>query len=77
MRAIYYQIDGDNNLFSTLRNAKDHIHFAYTDNEKLRYFGKEICYISGVGRDGESVSLTEIKVDENGRESYGRTFKTR
>ena len=75
MRAVIYIIDGENEVFKTLRDAKYHIWFAYTPDERIRYFGKEPCYICGIGSHDEIVSLTEIKVDENGRESFGKTYR--
>lgn len=75
MRAVIYRIDGENEGFRTLRDAKYHIWGAYTPNERVKYFGKEPCYICGIGRHDEIVSLTEIKVDENGRESFGKTYR--
>lgn len=76
MRATYYIIDGENYEFKSLREAKWHIHFAYTSNERIKYFGKEPSYICGInGRTEEVVSITEIKVDDNGKESFGKTTR--
>lgn len=77
MRATTYRIDGENEGFKTLRAAKYHIYGAYTPNERIKYFGKEPCYILGIGNHDEIVSLTEIKVDKNGRESFGKTYRYR
>lgn len=74
-KAIYYQIDGNNEEFKTLRDAKYHIWVAYTPNERIKYFGKEPSYICGIDRNEEVVSITEIKIDDSGKESFGRTMK--
>lgn len=73
-KAATYRIDGENQVFSTLKDAKYHIYFAYTDNERIRHFGKEPCYIEGLDCNGDPVSITEIRVSESGKESFGRTM---
>lgn len=76
MRATIYRVDGENQAFKTLREAKWHVHFAYTNNERIRWFGKEPSYIYGINKASEEVvSLIEIRVDENGRETFGRAIK--
>ena len=67
----YYSIDGDNNVFPTLREAKWHCSFAYTPRERVRYL-QDTC-ITKVVKD-EVVSYTRIKVSESGALSYGRTL---
>ena len=74
-KAVMYRIDGENETFSTLKDAKYHIWFAYTNNERIRYFGKEPSYIVGIDRKDEIVSITEIKVDDKGKESFGKTMR--
>lgn len=74
-KAVQYRIDGENEAFDTLKDAKYHIWFAYTDNERIRYFGKEPSYILGIDREGEIVSITEIKVNNKGKESFGKTMR--
>ncbi len=66
----YYQIDGDNNLFATLRDAKHHIYVAYTERERVKYL--QGCYISCV-RNEEVVSVTPIHIDAEGGYSFGKT----
>lgn len=68
----YYQIDGDNNLFSTLHDAKRHVSVAYTERERLKYLqGSVICYVvRGVVR-----SFTPIIIDEVGGYRFGKTRK--
>ena len=76
MRADYYMIDGVNDVFESLRDAKYHIYFAYTPNERIRYFGDDCSYICGVNAKSEEiVTTTLIKVDHKGREAFGRTTK--
>jgi hypothetical protein len=76
MRANYYIIDGINERFDTLGDAKYHIWFAYTPNERIKYFGDDCSYICGINaRTEELVSLTLIKISETGDETFGRTIK--
>lgn len=67
-----YQIDGDNNRFNTLRDAKHHIYVAYTAREAVKYLtGAVIACVRG-----EHVhTLTPIMVSNEGRVSFGRTKK--
>ena len=71
-RKSTYRIDGDNNLFATLREAKHHIYVAYTAREAVKYLtGAVIACVRG-----EHVhTLTPIMVSDEGRVSYGRTRK--
>lgn len=69
----YYVIDGCNESFRTLSDAKYYISFAYTSNERIKYFGKDTCYILGIDSRDEVRTITEIKIDDNGRESFGKT----
>lgn len=68
----YYQIDGDNNTFPTLRDAKWHCIIAYTPKERLRYLN-DTC-ITKVVKD-EVATYTPVRVSEGGKLSYGRTVK--
>lgn len=57
-----YTIDGCNEMFLTLQEAKKYI--------------KELTDTCIVGwKDGEVHSLTAIRVNKNGKVSYGRTVK--
>lgn len=67
-----YYIDGENQYFDTLADAKYHVGMAYTAKERVKYLNG--CYIVGV-KNGEDFSATEIRVDENGNYSFGRTTK--
>lgn len=58
--------------FSTWQEAKKHIWLAYTPKECI----KELTDTCIVGwKDGEVHSLTAIRVNKNGKVSYGRTVK--
>lgn len=68
----YWTIDGDNNIFRTLRDAKHHIWIAYTPNECKKYLnGCMICRHIG----GEIVSSVTIRVNEEGKVTYSRVKK--
>lgn len=68
----YWQIDGDNNIFRTLRDAKHHIWNAYTLNECKKYLNNcNICRFVG----GEIVSSVTIRVSEKGEVTYSRAKK--
>lgn len=68
---IYYQIDGDNNTFRTLKAAKDHIWIAYTQNERLKYLrGTSITKVVN----DEAVTVTPIIVTTDSY-SFGKTIK--
>ena len=68
----YYQIDGDNNQFSTLSEAKNHVYVAYTENERLKYL--QHCDICGVVNE-EVVSITPIIINEAGGFRFGKTCR--
>lgn len=68
----YYQIDGENEQFKILHDAKHHVWIAYTPKERIRELtGTCINHV----RNGDVVSITPIYVDENGSYSFGRTIK--
>ena len=68
---IYYRIDGDNNVFRTLRDAKHHVWIAYTPNERLKYL-QGSCIVKFIN--DEAATLTPIIVNENGY-TFGKTIK--
>lgn len=71
-RKSTYRIDGDNNMFDTLREAKHHIYVAYTAREAVKYLtGAVIALV----RDEEMVTITPVLVTDDGRVSFGRTKK--
>lgn len=67
-----YYIYGENQMFDTLSAAKYHIDIAYTAKERIKYL--QGCQIVGVKND-ETVTTTEIRIDEEGGFSFGRTIK--
>lgn len=68
----YYQIEGDNYLFRSLRAAKHHVWVAYTQAERLKYLsGTEIVRIENE----EVVTRTPIVVTTDGY-SFGKTIRT-
>lgn len=67
----YYQIDGDNNQFRSLRSAKHHIWIAYTQKERLKYLnGSSIVKVVN----DEAVTMTPIFVTADGY-SFGKTVR--
>lgn len=68
-----YRIDGVNERFRTLRAAKYHIWIAYTQEERLKYFGRDQSYIVKVVND-EAVTMTPIVVTADGY-SFGKTVR--
>lgn len=67
----YYQIDGDDNIFRSLRNAKHHVWIAYTQSERIKYLTG--CSIAKV-ENGRVVTITPIIVTTDGY-SFGKTEK--
>lgn len=65
----YYRIDGDNNVFSTLRDAKHHVWVAYTQNERRKYLS-DACIYKIINDD--VVTMTPINVT-NDSYSFGKT----
>lgn len=63
-----YRIDGDDNRFRTLRNAKHHIWLAYTDKERQSLDGSYIIK----SEDNKDVTMTPIIVTADGY-SFGKT----
>ena len=67
-----YFIDGENNVFQTLSEAKYHIYIAYTPKERVKYLN-EACIV-GFDKKDEYRSYTPIKIDEEGNYSFGKTY---
>lgn len=65
-----YQIDGDSNVFRSLRAAKQHIFLAYTSEERLKLNGSFIVRIENE----RVVTKTPIHVTTDGY-SFGKTIK--
>lgn len=66
-----YQIDGDSNVFRSLRAAKHHVWCAYTQEERLKCLKNS--FIVRV-KDDEVVTKTPIHVTTDGY-SFGKTIK--
>jgi len=71
MKVKFYYLDGLNEKFNTLKEAKRHLDF-YTEQEKKAEIGN---YIIGVSSKGEVVSYTEIKGLKKGQMIFGKTVK--
>lgn len=67
----YYQIDGDNNTFRSLRAAKDHIWLAYTQAERYKYL-RDTSIVKIVN--DEAVTMTPIIVTTESY-SFGKTIR--
>ena len=68
---VYYQIDGCNERFRSLRNAKHHVWIAYTQKERCKELqGSEIVKF----KDDVAVTKTPILVTSDGY-SFGKTIK--
>jgi hypothetical protein len=66
-----YQINGDNNVFRSLRAAKHHVFLAYTQEERIKYLNNTdiIRYENDM-----EVTRTRIYVTTDGY-SFGKTIK--
>lgn len=73
MRNLYYQIDGVNELFATLKDAKFHIYVAYTDKERAKYLPESSAIYKVVN--GDVKTFTPLFVDDNGKYKFGKTVK--
>lgn len=66
-----YQIDGDSNVFRSLRAAKHHVWCAYTQEERLKFL--KDSFIVRIEND-EVITKTPINVTTDGY-SFGKTIK--
>lgn len=73
MRAVTYKIDGVADEFKNIRNAKLYLHFSFSQDDLIIFFRNQKKYIRGFSLAGKPVNMTEIRVDRNGRESFGMT----
>ena len=67
----YYQIDGENQLVSTLAEAKHHVYSAYTQRERKMYLRD--CSIIKVVNE-EIATITPIIITDDSYR-FGRTKK--
>ena len=68
---VTYKIDGCDEKFRTLRNAKLHVYLAYTQKERIKEL-KDSSIVKFI--DGEAVTATPIIVTSDGY-SFGKTCK--
>ena len=66
----FYRIDGEEQKFRSLRNAKHHIWIAYKQNERLLLHGSNIIKF----KNDKIETITSIYVTEDGY-SFGKTIK--
>lgn len=66
-----YRIDGENQVFDTLKDAKHHVFVAYTQQERIKYLMGGCIY--GI-RNDEYVTATAIIVGRDGCR-FGKTEK--
>lgn len=68
----YWQIDGDNNIFETLEEAKYHVWVAYTPDERKKYLrNTQITHVTNE----QIISTVDIRISDSGEPSYGRAIK--
>lgn len=72
MRNTYYQIDGVNDLFATLKDAKFYVYVAYTDRERAKDLADANIWKIV---DGETSTVTPIIVSDTGKYKFGKTVK--
>ena len=71
MKTTHYRIDGVNEMFRSLADAKHHISIAYTHRERRMYLrGCMICKIVNE----EVVSMTPIIVEDDSYK-FGKTVR--
>ena len=68
---VYYQIDGVNEMFRTLKDAKHHVWIAFTQRER-KMFLRDTCIIK-VEND-EATTMTPIVVTDKGY-TFKKTIK--
>lgn len=72
MRNRYYEIDGINETFATLKDAKFYVYVAFTDKERAKYLrDANICKVVN----GETSTVTPIIVSDTGKYKFGKTVK--
>ena len=72
MKNNFWTLDGANEAFETLNDAKWHVEIAYTPAERMKYLrNARISHIVN----GECVSTVAVKIDDNGNFKFGRIEK--
>lgn len=69
----YWRIDGDNNIFNTLKDAKHHVWLGYTPRERIINLDQQSIYHV---INGDVVSYVEMKTTDDGEVRYGRVKKS-
>lgn len=72
MKNNYWTIDGINEVFESLKDAKWHVEIAFTNNERVKYLTN--TSISHIVND-EVVSTVKINIDSDGNFKFGRIEK--
>lgn len=72
MKNNYWTIDGINEVFESLKDAKWHVEIAFTNNERVKWLtNTSISHIVN----GEVVSTVKISIDSDGNFKFGRIEK--
>jgi hypothetical protein len=72
MKNNYWTIDGINEAFESLKDAKWHVEIAFTNNERVKWLtNTSISHIVN----GEVVSTVKINIDSDGGFKFGRIEK--
>ena len=72
MKNNIWTLDGTNEAFDTLKDAKWHVEIAYTPAERMKYLrNSSICHVVN----DEVVSTVSVKIDNNGNFKFGRVEK--
>lgn len=71
-RKNYWAIDGDNNIFDTLSEAKYHCDIAYTPKERIKYLNNTEIYQI---KNNELYSTVTIHTDDEGNLSFSKPNK--
>lgn len=68
---MIYRIDGCNEVFQTLKDAKDYLsNYTIRDFKSEELQGTDIIAFKG----GDAITLTPIKEYKDGRVLYGKTY---
>lgn len=72
MKKSFWTIDGINETFESLNDAKWHVEIAFTPGERMKYLRN--TSISHIVND-ERVSTVSVKIDDEGKFGFGRIVK--
>lgn len=72
MKKNFWTIDGINEIFESLSDAKWHVEIAFTPSERMKYLrNTNINHIVN----GECVSTVSVKINDNGKFGFGKIVK--